>query len=85
MSRSEKKRVLEKNPTCVYCGKNKSTTVDHIRPQKQDWAEGGWKDSRQVRSDRVNDPSNLTGACRSCNSSKNSKVLGTEWTPPKDR
>lgn len=85
VSQGEKTRVKQENPTCVYCEKRSSTTVDHIRSQKQDWVEGGWKDSKEVRSARVNDPSNLTGACSSCNPSKGSKELGTEWTPPKNR
>jgi RHS repeat-associated protein len=88
VTRTEKKRVLGENKTCVYCEKNPSTQVDHIRAQKQDWVEGGFKDSREVRSARVNDPSNLTGSCQSCNASKGSKPLGSgegHWTPPKDR
>ncbi|WP_299968754.1 polymorphic toxin-type HINT domain-containing protein [uncultured Roseobacter sp.] len=85
ITRKEKKRVLDENPTCTYCEKNPSTQVDHIRSQKQDWVEGGHADSRQVRSDRIRDPDNLTGSCASCNASKGSKELGTEWTPPKDR
>jgi hypothetical protein len=46
--------------------------------------EGGWKDSRDARSARVNDPDNLAGACRSCNSSKQDKPLGAGqggWSP----
>jgi RHS repeat-associated protein len=88
VSQSEKTLVKKDNPICVYCEKKPSATVDHIRSQKQDWKEGGFKDSRNVRSARVNDPSNLTGACSSCNPSKGSKPLGTgvgQWTPPKDR
>ena len=80
----EKADTLAKDSNCVYCGKP-STTADHVRSQKQDWVEGGWKDSRDVRSSRVNDPANLSGACRPCNSSKGSKELGTEWTPPNKR
>lgn len=88
VTRTEKKRVLEENKTCVYCDNKPSTQVDHIRSQKQDWVEGGFKDTREVRSARVNDPSNLTGSCQSCNASKGSKPLGNDpdqWTPPKDR
>lgn len=62
--------------------------MDHIRSQKQDWDEGGYEDPRDVRSERVNDISNLTGSCGPCNASKGAKPLGTkpgEWTPPKDR
>jgi hypothetical protein len=88
VSQKEKTKVKAENPVCVYCDKKPSTTVDHVRSQKQDWVEGGWKDSREVRSARVNEPENLTGACRSCNSSKGSKPLGEadgQWIPPKDR
>jgi RHS repeat-associated protein len=88
VTRTEKKRVLNENETCVYCEKNPSTQVDHVRSQKQDWVEGGFKDSREARSARVNDPSNLTGSCQSCNASKGSKPLGSgegQWTPPKNR
>jgi RHS repeat-associated protein len=84
VSQSEKARVLQENPKCVYCEGRASTTVDHVRSQKQDWVEGGWNDTKETRSSRVNDPENLTGACSSCNSSKGSKTL-EEWTPPKDR
>ena len=76
-----KKGVLQKDPTCVYCKKKPSDTVDHVRSQKQDFVEGGFKDTRDVRSARVNDSSNLSGACRSCNSSKGSKDL-KNWNPP---
>jgi hypothetical protein len=77
--------VLSKDSVCVYCEVKPSTTVDHVRSQKQDWIEGGFKESRDVRSDRINNPKNLRGACNSCNPSKGSKELGRDWTPPKDR
>jgi RHS repeat-associated protein len=79
-----KTRVFKRMPMCAYCGRNKSTTVDHIRSKKQDWFEGGWEDTKAVRSARVNDDSNLTGACKSCNSSKGDLPLGRgrfEWWP----
>ncbi|EOX4412988.1 SpvB/TcaC N-terminal domain-containing protein [Vibrio alginolyticus] len=74
--RKLKAQVLEENPDCAYCGSKPSTQVDHIRSLKQDWKEGGYLDTREVRSARVNDPSNLTGSCASCNASKGSKELG---------
>ena len=77
--------VKKKEPVCQYCDKNPSDTVDHIISQKQDWLKGGWRDSRQTRSERINNPSNLAGACRPCNSSKGSKPIGNglgEWQPP---
>jgi RHS repeat-associated protein len=84
LSEAQRDVVLKKDAVCTYCGTAKSDTVDHIRSQKQDWLEGGWKDSRDARSARVNDPDNLAGACRSCNSSKQDKPLGAGqggWSP----
>lgn len=45
---------------CVYCGAVEDLTLDHVVPLSR----GG-----------ANDVSNLTTACRPCNSSKGSKVL----------
>ena len=53
--------------TCVYCHREfamKSLTIDHIKPL----ARGGLHVAR-----------NLTLACRPCNLSKNSKILGEQW------
>jgi RHS repeat-associated protein len=85
LTETERAAVKKKDPNCVYCETKPTTTVDHVRSQKQDWLEGGWKDSRDVRSQRINDSSNLRGACESCNPSKGSRELGTQWIPPKDR
>lgn len=85
VSKSEREAVLKKDPVCVYCGDKKSTTIDHVRSQKQDWVQGGWKDTKEARSARVNNPSNLSGACVSCNSGKGSKELGTQWISPIER
>lgn len=77
-------QVLEDNPTCVYCGENPANQVDHINSLKQDWESGGWSDEPGVRTARVNDPGNLTGACASCNASKGASPIGTgsgEWWP----
>ena len=79
----KRKIVIEEEPICVYCKEKSSNTVDHIKSNKRDWTEGGFKDSRDVRSQRANRRENLTGACRTCNSKKGEKELGTEWTPPK--
>ena len=84
-SPTKKGDVKKNNPVCVYCDKKPSTTVDHVRSQKEDWVNGGFKDTKEARSARVNDSENLTGACKSCNSSKGSKKLNDEWIPPKER
>jgi RHS repeat-associated protein len=84
-SPSRRKEVLDKNPTCRYCGNRKSTDFEHIKSNKQDYNEGGWKEPRDVRSDRQNSDPNNTGACKSCNGSKGSKELGPgpgQWWPP---
>ena len=66
--------VIERDGfVCTYCGKNLAKgryAVDHIVPLGR----GG-----------TNDLNNLTMACIGCNSSKRDRLLGTEWTPPKDR
>lgn len=51
------------NHACVYCGANEALTIDHIVPRLQ----GG-----------AHDPSNLTTACRPCNSAKNDRTP-EEW------
>jgi 5-methylcytosine-specific restriction endonuclease McrA len=78
MTKAEKDAALEKDPICVYCKEKASDTVDHIRSQKQDWNEGGFMDTYEVRSARINDPKNHAGACRSCNSSKGSNSV-EQW------
>lgn len=68
----------------MYCGESPATQLDHIDSLKQDWANGGWQDDYATRTARVNDSSNLTGACASCNAAKNANVLGEgegEWWP----
>ncbi|WP_449342081.1 polymorphic toxin-type HINT domain-containing protein [Streptomyces aurantiogriseus] len=77
--------AINKSPTCPYCGQNNSTDYEHVSPQKEDWDKGGWLNSRDARSTRVNRSTNTTGACKSCNSSKQDKPIGTgpgEWWPP---
>ncbi|MCM2419875.1 polymorphic toxin-type HINT domain-containing protein [Streptomyces sp. RKAG293] len=77
--------AIAKSPTCPYCGERPSVEFEHVRPQKEDWDSGGWLSSRDVRSDRVNDPSNTTGACKPCNASKQDKPIGAgpgQWWPP---
>lgn len=63
---------------CECCGKElteekglpDTVTVDH----KVAYKSGGKTDT-----------DNAALACKSCNSSKGAKELGTEWTPPKER
>ncbi|MFC8512399.1 ricin-type beta-trefoil lectin domain protein [Streptomyces sp. NPDC057257] len=77
--------AINKSPICPYCGTESSTDFEHVSSQKEDWVKGGWLNSRNVRSARVNDPTNTTGACRSCNGSKREKPLGEgpgQWWPP---
>ncbi|MEU6401428.1 RHS repeat-associated core domain-containing protein [Streptomyces sp. NPDC046985] len=76
--------AIAKSPTCPYCDASPSTEFEHVDPQKGDWDRGGWLSSRDVRSRRVNDPGNTTGACRPCNASKQDKSLGEgsgQWWP----
>jgi len=85
LSPGEREAALAREPICQYCGKNPSTQVDHIESLKQDWTDGGWKDTRAARGARVNDPSNSAGACQSCNGSKGAKPIGQgpgQWWPP---
>ncbi|WP_307831555.1 LamG-like jellyroll fold domain-containing protein [Nucisporomicrobium flavum] len=74
--------ILTNDPVCLYCRDARSTQVDHIYPLKADWLSGGYKDSREVRSARVNAESNLAGACGPCNASKGARELWVTWLPP---
>ncbi|MFF4403599.1 HNH endonuclease [Streptomyces sp. NPDC001404] len=55
---------IRESGPCVYCGSS-ANTVDHITPL----ARGGWE--HEI---------NLVPACRSCNSSKGTRLL-SEWDP----
>lgn len=84
-STADRHAAIDRSPLCPYCGEADSTTADHITSLKQDWTSGGWADPRPVRTGRVNEESNLVGACRRCNSSKGAKPIGHgdgEWWPP---
>jgi hypothetical protein len=62
-----------------------STEFEHVTAQKKDSRRGGWLNSREARSARVNAPGNTTGACKPCNASQQNKDIGTgpgEWWPP---
>jgi hypothetical protein len=87
LTKAQREAALAREPTCQYCGKEPSTQVDHIDPLKQDWQNGGWKDTRAERGARVNDPNNLAGSCPACNGpgGKGSKPIGQgpgQWWPP---
>jgi hypothetical protein len=76
---------------CPYCGKTMDSTIagtkdsiewDHLVGLKdafksggQGWAADEWKAFS-------NDIENLMQVCKSCNASKQDKVLFTEWQPP---
>jgi len=72
LSGEQRKQLIDDaKGICSYCGKfYKHLTLDHVIPLDH----GG-----------AHDISNLRVACRSCNSSKGTKILYEEWTPPKDR
>lgn len=61
----EMQELYKNNPICVYCGKNKSNTIDHIKPLSQ----GG-----------SNNFENLIACCVSCNSKKGDRSL-IKWKP----
>jgi hypothetical protein len=85
LSGSVRTTTLARSPTCSYCGKRASTEVDHIRALRTDWEGAGRFEDMATRSARVNNPQNLTGACRSCNASKGARELGQspgQWWPP---
>jgi RHS repeat-associated protein len=83
---SARNDALNRSPMCPYCGVNRSTDYEHVHnPQKLDWTNGGYMNSRDARSARVNDPSNTTGACGPCNSGKQDRPIGDgpgEYWPP---
>ncbi len=71
-------RKADGSLNCAYCdkvltekpGKPNSVTVDHVQAHSK----GG---PTTVANSKL--------ACKSCNSSKGKKDLGTEWTPPNER
>jgi RHS repeat-associated protein len=74
----DRSRDAEGDPSCEYCGvkttdeprKKNSSTTDHVKA----WSKGG----------KTTDD-NSANACLSCNSSKGSRELGTQWVPPNQR
>lgn len=66
----DKGRMADGSVKCAYCDKPTATTSDHVVPYSKDGP---------------TTIDNLEPACPSCNSSKGSKDLGSEWIPPKDR
>jgi hypothetical protein len=84
-SATVRETAIEKSPTCPYCARKPSKQLEHIYAQRRDWGEGGWLDDYVTRTERINNPDNLTGACATCNPSKGAKPLGEgpgEWWPP---
>lgn len=70
---------MDRAPLCAYCGQRKSTDFEHVVAQKRDWVQGGHLNSKAVRSNRVNSPTNTSGACHPCNASKSDRPLGMGW------
>ncbi|GAA5197162.1 hypothetical protein GCM10023346_31250 [Arthrobacter gyeryongensis] len=73
-----------KTEVCPYCGERPPSTLDHIKALKDIWESGGKEMTREVRSRLANDLRNLIGACKSCNSAKQSSELGPgvgQWWP----
>ena len=60
-------RVAAYQGLCAYCRKGAYHSLEHVVPLSR----GG-----------TNYPNNIVPACKPCNSSKGSKILGTEWVPP---
>ncbi|MFB7224868.1 DNRLRE domain-containing protein [Streptomyces sp. NPDC056227] len=84
MKAADRRKALNDNPTCVYCGNAPSEQADHIFPVRNYHYEGGWSLDKAGRSGEINTPGNLTGTCQPCNGSKNGKLLGDgpgEWWP----
>ncbi|WP_169803251.1 HNH endonuclease, partial [Janthinobacterium agaricidamnosum] len=71
----DRSKDADGDPACEYCGiktTNKpgqanSAQTDHVDA----WSKGG----------RTND-SNAANSCRTCNTSKGAKDIGTQWLPP---
>jgi uncharacterized protein RhaS with RHS repeats len=71
----DRSKDADGDPTCEYCGVKttnepgfpNSSQIDHIDA----WSKGG----------KTNDD-NAANSCRTCNASKGSKELGTQWVPP---
>jgi RHS repeat-associated protein len=83
-SAAQRAQTLEQSPTCSYCGESPSSQVDHVNSLKGDWQSGGYQDDYATRTARMNDPSNLTGSCASCNASKGASPIGQgpgQWWP----
>lgn len=59
------------NRRCVYCGSDKSPTIDHVVPISR-WREVG------VRRRVLDNASNRVVACRKCNQEKGA-MLPQEW------
>lgn len=73
-----KPQIFEKYYICAYCGRLKTKdkiTVDHIYPIGKASKSLKYQAKLKRRGiENINDPNNLIGACRRCNSKKGAKV-----------
>jgi len=88
---SRKDALAANGGKCTYCGANKATAADHIKPLKSyaDDVNAG-KISKADAVTQANARENITGACTPCNSSKGAKELSEtpepdKWVPPINR
>jgi len=77
--------VIAGEPMCHWCEVNPSTVADHEPALFQRWAAGEFDDMTQAEARAAaDDPQFMVGSCRSCNSSKAGRAVGTgpgEWDP----
>jgi RHS repeat-associated protein len=71
----DRSRDSDGDPTCEYCGVKTTDQPGHPNSGQTDhidaWSKGG----------RTSDE-NAAHACRTCNTSKGNRELGSEWVPP---
>jgi len=84
-SEASTQATLAREPMCHLCGVSPSTVADHEPALAQRWASGE-VDNMTVDQARAaaDDPNSMVGSCRSCNSSKSGRLVGTgpgEWDP----
>ncbi|MDQ2905104.1 MAG: polymorphic toxin-type HINT domain-containing protein [Chloroflexota bacterium] len=77
--------VIANEPVCHWCGTNASTVADHEPSVASRWKSAEYDNvtQAQARAD-ADDPGRMVGSCRSCNSSKSGRVVGTgpgQWDP----
>jgi RHS repeat-associated protein len=83
--KSNREKVLERDPICHYCQSAPATTADHvISAYDADAVVGAGIMTYEEVVEQVNALENLLGACRSCNSSKGDMLPGNipgTWRP----